>query len=77
MATAALDYGVRTVSPQRDMHGSNVGGRPSYGTETSSGGLIPKTKEEMAKAAFQYGARAAMDVAKGAVKGQTKSSGRR
>jgi hypothetical protein len=77
MGMSPLDYGVRTVSSQWNTHGSEVGGRPSHGSEASSGRLIPKTKEEMAKAAFQYGTRAAVDVAKGVVKGQTKSNGRR
>jgi hypothetical protein len=77
MAMAAQDYGVRMASSQGNMYGSNVGGSPRRGIEASTGRSIPKTKEAVAKAALQYGARAAMDVAKGAAKGQSKSNGRR
>lgn len=81
MVQAAVNYGVRmvdTVSSNMRGNRSNVGSaghvdaRPSTGSNTSSSRSIPKTKEDLAMAAFQYGARAASD----AYKGRSKPAGR-
>jgi hypothetical protein len=73
MAMAALDYGVRTMSSRSNLLGEKGDGRNGNGNHTSNGRSIPRTKEGIAVAALQYGARAALDAHSNA---RSKSAGR-
>lgn len=78
MAMAALDYGVRAMNSQSTGHGhghgqgfNGSGGRGGSNGYVSNGRSTPRTKEDLAMAALQYGARAALD----AHNGRSKSAG--
>jgi hypothetical protein len=73
MVTAALDYGVRTMSSRSNLLGGDDGGRIGRG-QTPNGRSTPRTKEGLAVAALQYGARAALDAHSNS---RSKSSGQR
>jgi len=61
MAMAALDYGVRTMSSRSNLLGADGEGRGGGRGQTPNGRSMPRTKEGIAVAALQYGARAALD----------------
>jgi hypothetical protein len=74
MAMAALDYGVRTISSRSNLLGGDGEGRNGGRSQTPNGRSTPRTKEGLAVAALQYGARAALDAHSNA---RSKSAGRR
>lgn len=69
---AALDHGVRTLSSGGNVREGYGGGRGRG--QTPTGRSMPRTKEGLAVAALQYGARAALDAHSNA---RSKSSGQR
>jgi hypothetical protein len=74
MAIAALDYGVRTISSRSHLLSGDGEGRGDSRSQTPNGRSMPRTKEGVAVAALQYGARAALDAQSNA---RSKTAGRR
>jgi hypothetical protein len=76
MAMAALDYGVRAMRSQSNLSGTTAGGGRDGSrsrSQTPSGRSTPRTREDLAKAALQYGAQAALGAYSN---GRSKSAGR-
>lgn len=74
MAMAALDYGVRTMSSRSNLLGGDGDGRNGGRRLTPNARATPRTREGLAVAALQYGARAALDAHSNA---RSKSTGGR
>lgn len=73
MAMAAVDYGVRTMSSRSNLLGDDGNRRNGGRGQTPNGRSMPRTKEDLAVAALQHGARAALDAHSN---GRSKSAGR-